>query len=162
MATFRQLGDNRGLAEELRLLGRIATQDGDDAGATAAFAECLQLRQVLSPVQQAFSLEGLALARARLTTREGLRAQLELAVRLLASAQALRDALDDVASHSWSVSLLRVTHPEYTRDVATLRAVLGETAFDAAWAAGRRLPIEQAIVQALDPEHGAQSYGRPR
>ena len=46
--------------------------------------------------------------------------------------------------------------------MATLRAVLGETAFDAAWAAGRRLPIEQAIVKALDPEHGAQSYGRPR
>ena len=44
------------------------------------------------------------------------------------------------------------THPEYTRDVATLRAVLGETAFDAAWAAGRRLPIEQAIVQCLDDE----------
>ena len=36
VATFRQLGDNRGLADELELLGRIATQDGDDPGAAAA------------------------------------------------------------------------------------------------------------------------------
>ena len=50
---------------------------------------------------------------------------------------------------------------KYTRDVATLRAVLGETAFDAAWAVARWLPIEQAIVQHRKSEHGAQSYGRP-
>jgi hypothetical protein len=36
VATFRHLGDSRGLAEELRLLGRIATQDGDDRGAAEA------------------------------------------------------------------------------------------------------------------------------
>jgi tetratricopeptide (TPR) repeat protein len=150
VATFRQLGDNRGLAEELRLLGRIATQDGDDPGAAAAFAECLQLREVMSPVQQAFSLEGLTLARVRIATSEGPRAQLEFGVRLLAASHTLRATLDDAGSHSWSVSLLRVTHPEYPHDVATLRAVLGETVFDAAWAAGRRLPMEQAIVHALD------------
>jgi predicted ATPase len=36
VATFRHLGDSRGLAEELRLLGRIATQDGDARGAAEA------------------------------------------------------------------------------------------------------------------------------
>jgi predicted ATPase/transcriptional regulator with XRE-family HTH domain len=152
VATFRQLGDNRGLAEELRLLGRIAIQDGDDRGAAEAFAECLRLRHVMSKVQQAFSLEGLALARARMAAPEGRRAQLQSAIRLLGAGDAVREALDDAASRSWSVSMLRATHPEYARQVAAVRAVLGEAAFEAAWAAGRRLLMEQAIVQALEDE----------
>jgi predicted ATPase len=152
VATFRHLGDSRGLAEELRLLGRIATQDGDDRGAAEAFAECLRLRHVMSKVQQVFSLEGLALARARIAGPEGGRAQLQSAVRLLGAASAQREQLDDAASRSWSVSLLRVTHPEYARQVAALRAGLGEAAFDAAWTAGRRLPMEQAVVQAFEDE----------
>jgi hypothetical protein len=45
-----------------------------------------------------------------------------------------------------------VTHPEYARQVAALRAGLGEAAFDAAWTAGRRLPMEQAVVQAFEDE----------
>jgi predicted ATPase len=152
VATFRHLGDSRGLAEELRLLGRIATQDGDDRGAAEAFAECLRLRHVMSKVQQVFSLEGLALARARIAGPEEGRAQLQSAVRLLGAASAQREQLDDAASRSWSVSLLRVTHPEYARQVAALRAGLGEAAFDAAWTAGRRLPMEQAVVQAFEDE----------
>ncbi|MBV9544131.1 MAG: tetratricopeptide repeat protein, partial [Chloroflexi bacterium] len=152
VATFRQLGDSRGLAEELRLLGRIATRDGDDSGAAAAFAECLQLRHVMSKVQQAFSIEGLALARARIAAPLGLRAQLESAVRLLGAAHAVREQLDSAGSRSWSISLLTLIHPEYAHQIAALRAVLGDAAFDAAWLAGRRVPVEEAIVRALEDE----------
>src|SRR5262249_18371755 len=105
--TFRQLGDNRRLAEELRLPGRIGMKEGDFGGAAAAFAECLRLRHVLSAVQRAFSLEGLALARARLAGPEARRDDLQSTVRLLGAAHAARSELDAASSRSWSVSLLR-------------------------------------------------------
>jgi predicted ATPase/transcriptional regulator with XRE-family HTH domain len=152
VATFRHLGDNRGLAEELRLLGWIATQDGDDTGAAAAFDECLRLRHVMSSVQRAFCMEGLALARARIGGRLGSQSQLHSAVRLLGAAHSVRAELHDAASVSWSISLLTVSHPEYAGNVAALRAVLGDAAFEAAWAAGVRLSMEHAIVQALEDD----------
>jgi hypothetical protein len=38
---------------------------------------------------------------------------------------------------------------QYERDVAAARAALGEAAFDAAWAAGQALTIDQAVAEAL-------------
>ena len=46
-------------------------------------------------------------------------------------------------------SLLLSTHSDYERQVATVRAQLDEATFAAAWAAGRALPLEQAIAEAL-------------
>jgi predicted ATPase/transcriptional regulator with XRE-family HTH domain len=151
VSTFRQLGDNRGLADELRLLGRIVAEAGADADAAAAFAECLRLRHVMPRVQQAFSLEGLALARARMLAGGAHRAQLESMVCLLGAAHAVREQLDEAATRSWSVSMLRETHPELAHQVSELRALLGDAAFETAWAAGRRLTIEEAMVQAKTP-----------
>jgi predicted ATPase/transcriptional regulator with XRE-family HTH domain len=148
VATFRQLGDNRGLAEELRLLGRIVAEAGADADAAAAFAECLRLRHVMPRVQQAFSLEGLALARGRMLAGGAHRAQLESMVCLLGAAHAVREQLDEAATRSWSVSMLRETHPEFAHQVSELRALLGDAAFETAFAAGRRLTIEEAVAQA--------------
>jgi len=39
---------------------------------------------------------------------------------------------------------------DYDRILAEVRAQLGEDAFAAAWEAGRALPLEQAIEEALD------------
>jgi hypothetical protein len=41
---------------------------------------------------------------------------------------------------------------DYQRNVAAMRAVLGEAAFAAAWDAGRALTLEQAIAEALGEE----------
>jgi hypothetical protein len=38
----------------------------------------------------------------------------------------------------------------YAHTVATVRAQLPEAAFDAAWAEGRAMTLEQAIAEALD------------
>ena len=38
---------------------------------------------------------------------------------------------------------------DHDRDVATVRAALGEAAFAAAWAQGRAMTMEQAIAEAL-------------
>jgi hypothetical protein len=152
IATFRQLGDARGLAEELRLLGRIAALQGDDRGAAAAFAECLTQRHVLGASDLAFSLEGLALALARIAARAQEPAHLQPAVRLLGAAFALREGLTAGTSSNWSVTAPVVTHADYVDQLVATRAALGTAAFDVAWSAGQRVPIAQAITEALAAE----------
>jgi predicted ATPase/transcriptional regulator with XRE-family HTH domain len=151
VATFRVLGDLRGLTEELRLLGRIAWLQGDDRSAAAAFAEVVKLSQAVRKVDLAFSLEGLALAVARMAARAGpADHQLSIAVRLLGAAAALRDGLDEeAASPNWSVAIPAVTHPEYADQVARIRTAMGGSAFDAAWSAGRQLSADEATAEAL-------------
>jgi predicted ATPase len=148
LAAFRQLGDLRGLSEELRLLGWIAWLQGDDRSAVAAYAECVSLRSVQRRVDLAYSLEGLALAVARIATDEDQPAYLPAGVRLLGAAAALRENLGSAASRNWSVAVPEVTHPEYAQEVAELRAAVGDAAFEAAWSAGRQLTLEQALTAA--------------
>lgn len=62
-------------------------------------------------------------------------------VRLLGAAAAARDVV--------GIPLSPGDYVEYARDVATLRDQLGEEAFDAAWAEGRAMTLEQAIASAL-------------
>ena len=142
-ATFRALGDARGLCEQLRLLGRIATLQGDDRTAAAAHAECLALRHALRSIELAFSLEGVALALARLGTT-----RLEPVVRLLGAAAAVREQLPPDLGSNWSVAMPGTTHPGYAVCVASLRSALGEAAFETAWSAGLRRPVDQAVAEA--------------
>jgi len=150
VATFRQLGDIRGMAEELRLLGYIAALQGDDAAAAAAYAECLSLSPALRKVDVAYCLEGLALAVARLGALAPRTNQVNLAVRLLGAAAALREGLGGASSKNWGVAHSESTHANYARQVLAARTAFGETEFDAAWAVGRNLSVEQAIAQALN------------
>ena len=64
----------------------------------------------------------------------------EDAARLLGAAEAQRDALGNIAALPERAS--------YERAAATARGVLGEAAFAAAWAAGRALPLDEAIAEA--------------
>ena len=41
---------------------------------------------------------------------------------------------------------------DHDRDLATVRAALGEAVFAAAWAEGQALTLEQVIAEALDLE----------
>jgi hypothetical protein len=156
VATFRQLGDIRGLAEELRLLGRIAALQDDDAAALAAYAECLSLSHALRKVDVAYCLEGLALAAVRLGARGQRPDQTSAAVHLLGAAAAIREGLGDMTSKNWSVAHSESTHADYAHHVLAARAAVGETTFDAAWAAGRHLSVEQAIAQALATRAGSR------
>jgi hypothetical protein len=63
-----------------------------------------------------------------------------VAVRLLGAAEALREAGGRELEPAD-----RVKHDRY---VARAKADLGAAAFAAAWAAGRALPLEQAITEA--------------
>jgi DNA-binding NarL/FixJ family response regulator len=50
---------------------------------------------------------------------------------------------------SMHVKLPSYDHDQYTRNIATLRARMGEASFNAAWEAGRRMTLDDAISLAL-------------
>jgi hypothetical protein len=63
--------------------------------------------------------------------------------RVFGAAEALREAQGR--------PLPPVERADYEREVGAVRAVLGEEAFAAAWAAGRAMTLEQVILFALEP-----------
>jgi predicted ATPase len=178
VALYREVGDLNGLAEALPLLGIIARLEGDHTRAAALLEESLALaREVgdkdnisvalrcLGDVMQdqgdyeralALYQESVALARliegkeriAHCLVGVGGVAsavrQAERAARLLSAAETLLD----------SIGLSLAAWPEVRADfdhyVAVARAQLDEATFEAAWAAGRALTLEQAIAEALN------------
>jgi tetratricopeptide (TPR) repeat protein len=135
LAICRELGDSALLIHALGGMGHLARDEGDYARARAFYQESLLLRQRLGDLfALAQSLEDLA----ALAGREQ---QAERATRLLGAAEAFCETLGarpPVASVE-----------EYERIVSEGRAALGEAAFDAAWAEGRAMTLEQAVAEAL-------------
>ena len=175
-AQMRELGDDWGAAQMLNALGDLARSRGDDAEAAACYEESLQLLQAGrggtgSVPSLLHNLGYLALRRN--DTRRALRLfresltlfrdqgdrpgivdcllglggvlaamrQPEVAARLLGSAEAQREA---IGAHVWPAN-----EKEYDRSLALLRAQLDQPALAAAWTAGRRLPLEGVIAEAL-------------
>ncbi|HKC75859.1 MAG TPA: tetratricopeptide repeat protein, partial [Chloroflexota bacterium] len=136
-ALFREIGERRLIPEVLTNLGLVHHEQGDAARAAALFAESLALPHTGGPsmcsVLQA--LEGVAGV-------AGAQGQPERAARLFGATDALRAAL--------GVPVRPVDRRLYDRDVTAVHATLGDETFAAAWAAGRALPLEQALAEATD------------
>jgi predicted ATPase len=135
--TIRQaLGDQRGIANALGGLGDVAAAQGEYAVACARYQESLALLWGLKHKRRiAECLEGLA----KLASAQGQPTQ---AARIYGTAEALREAL--------GAPLAPPERALYDRTVAAVRAALDEPAFTTAWAAGRAMTLEQAIVHALE------------
>ena len=65
----------------------------------------------------------------------------ERAARLFGAAEALREAA--------GAPMPPIERGDYEREVTDVLDALGEDTFTAAWAAGRAMPLEQAIAYAL-------------
>jgi predicted ATPase/Tfp pilus assembly protein PilF/transcriptional regulator with XRE-family HTH domain len=136
LALFRELGDRWGIAESLIGLGRVAFRQGDHGRAAALLAEALLLgRDIGARRWVTTSLEGLAWV-------AGARGRPDQAARLGGTAAALREAQ--------GVPLPPEERGSHDQAVQAMRAALGEEGFAAAWAAGRALPLEEAIALALE------------
>jgi tetratricopeptide (TPR) repeat protein len=149
VARFRQLGDARGLLVALSVLGRVGALQGDDAGAIAAYTECLSLGHAVWRADLVLCLEGLAQVVARQAAQHHSQSQLEHGARLFGAAAALRRTTGAAASRGRSLALVAASRDTYERQVAATRAALGEEAFTAAWAAGMTLTPEQVSAEAL-------------
>jgi hypothetical protein len=109
---------------------------GDIARAKILLQASLTLSQTLG------YKEGVAEALESLGAVAGGQGRSERALRLWASAEALYEAIGKTYSPT--------DDPRNERTLRTLRVQLSDGAFAAAWAAGRALPLEQAIAEALD------------
>jgi DNA-binding CsgD family transcriptional regulator/tetratricopeptide (TPR) repeat protein len=149
LAIRQELGDARGVALSLAGLGLVARLRNDPGGAAARFAESLALfRELGDAPGTAVALE--QLAGAAVVLGEAARA-----ARLFGAAEALRERLEVPAAPA--------RRRDRDRDLGAARAALGPDAFAAAWAAGRALPPDAAVAEALAVGGATGTRGaRPR
>jgi predicted ATPase/DNA-binding SARP family transcriptional activator len=147
------LDNKAGKALALHLLGRVARQQGELARAGALLTESLRLRQGGATNDILESLEGLAgLAVAEEHQHMGHPERVLRAVLLLSAAAATRDVL--------GLPLPPGNRAAYERDLATMRDRLNAAAWQAAWAEGQAMTLEQAIAEALTEEPAARAHAR--
>jgi ATP/maltotriose-dependent transcriptional regulator MalT len=135
LARYREWGDRLGEALGLRTLARTVEDRGDRPAAAALFARSLA---GLRDAGARGEVPGCLLGLARLAAAEG---RLERAARLAGAAQALLEATGG--------SLPAADRAAVDRHLAAVRPALGEPAFGAAQALGRRLSLEAAVADAL-------------
>jgi predicted ATPase len=125
------------LVNALNRLGSIECEMGEVARASESFGESLELmwRVVGRAYETVACLEGLARVAA-------MQDRPERAARLLGASAALRDEL--------GTPLPPLIGADHDRASEAAREALGEAAFEAAWAAGGAMPLEEAIASALD------------
>jgi tetratricopeptide (TPR) repeat protein len=121
------------LAVTLSRLGSLECQAGRDERASDLFKESLQLaRRYGFTFDAVICLEGMARA-------EAMQDKPERAARLLGVSAAQREAL--------GTSLPPVAREDHDHARHASRAALGEEAFEAAWAAGHAMTLEEAIPE---------------
>jgi hypothetical protein len=136
--SLRSEGDKGGIGVTLQQLGLVALRKGGLGRAATALRESLALlHDVGSSLGTAGCLEGLALL--GIARREH-----AAATRLLGAASSLRGSLLAPST--------ALDHAALKRGSADARAALGDEAFDAAWAEGRAMTLEQAVAYALDEQ----------
>jgi predicted ATPase/DNA-binding CsgD family transcriptional regulator len=176
LALFRELNHQPGIALALNIIGEIARFNHDDNLARRAYEECLMVsQQAGESLRIVFTYHNLAFIalhedeaeRARDLARQGLgfsravnnRMQLAESLAILAGAlgglgQPRQAARLLGASESALERLGALYEPsdkwEIDDIIAAVRAQLDEATFQAAWAEGRELRLEQAVAQALD------------
>jgi predicted ATPase/DNA-binding CsgD family transcriptional regulator len=129
---LRQGGVVGAISGELHQLGEVAAMRGDVKAAATYYTESLDG----TGTQE--NLVGKLVAVGRLAAVGG---HAETAARVLGAAEALADTIGYVRR--------RPEQERLDRDAALARTALGEAGYDAAWAAGKALPTEQAVVEAL-------------
>jgi non-specific serine/threonine protein kinase len=174
LAIFRAVGDRWGTARTLNNLGEIARLQGDFIAAQVIYEESLEVwrklghkvgiawalhnlgyvaqhrgdyrlmeqlfRDSLALYREAGDKQGIAMCVAGLAGVVRAAVQPEWATRLLGAADALLEA---IGAHLWPADRM-----EYDRHVAAVRAYLNENAFEAAWAEGRAMSLEQVVALA--------------
>ncbi len=136
LAICRTTETPRPLYMTLQELGYVAAHTGDVPGARALHAESLQIAWEF---RDPSGLSSCLVGPAGVAAAKG---NMRRAARIMGAVQAGREAL--------RAPLIPTSLVEYARTMAVVRAGLDESAFDAAWAEGRRMTLEQAVAYALE------------
>jgi DNA-binding NarL/FixJ family response regulator len=139
LAMRRECGDQWGIAHSLSDLADVALAQGEYQTARKSLMESLSIFQELGDRQTAVHcLEGFAAVAAA-------HSQPERAVRLLGAVAAVRDAMGGPGSPARRANLERI--------LAGAHHSLSAEAYAAAWAAGRAMPLDEAVDYTLATEH---------
>ncbi len=133
----RVIGHSWAEAFALTNLGQLAWDRGDAAAATDLH------RRSIVIWREHRSTWGLAHALLDLAVIAGSSGEVERAVRLFGAAEALLEAIGARATAAHLPA-----YDAYEAAVARLRTALGEAAFEAVWAAGGALSVEDAVAEA--------------
>jgi tetratricopeptide (TPR) repeat protein len=148
LALFRELRDQDGIARSLLRLGVVADHRGDAETALAHLTDSLAVFHSLGDRGQA--AECLELLAGIL----GARGKPEEAARLFGATERLMETIGLVPPPA--------DRQDYERNVAAVRASLGESLFAAAWAGGRALSVDEAFECALEAVAEVRvNHGRP-
>jgi predicted ATPase/DNA-binding CsgD family transcriptional regulator len=140
----RELPDKRYYTPALNSLGQLALARHDIAEASNCYIESAQVSIAIGDAM------GVAAAVSGLAGVALLRQDAERATRWLAAAQAY---LDHIGAATIG------TEAQYGRALAVARAALSALGFEAAWTAGRELPIQQATAEAIaETERAATTF----
>ncbi len=144
---FQAIANSYGEGIVLAQLAKVARARGEFGRANSLFSESLVFRwEYGDKLGIAGCFRGLASV-AALTHR------FERAARLFGAAEALREAIGAGSPRY---------HANYDRTVASVRSGLGDEAFAAAWAAGRALPLAEAVAEAMAVASTAPGNGDSR
>jgi predicted ATPase/DNA-binding CsgD family transcriptional regulator len=132
---FQQAGDRWGVAISLLNLGHTAYLSGRHAEAHRLVVESLRTRREVQVRQGMLGCVDV-LAYVALATGEPSRA-----VRWFGATEAIRELLGVVRPPD--------ERPEIERDIQRARALLGDVEFEAAWALGRSLDLDDVVDEAL-------------
>jgi non-specific serine/threonine protein kinase len=142
LALRREFGDPRGIAEVVNNLGLVEWFQGDFAASRSRQEEALRISQQIGDRRGvATYLEDLGMA---LSAESQVEKQVEKAVILWGVADALRESIG-----SSEQPLAQSLHDS---QVAKVRSLLGEAAFQSAWEAGRAMLWERAVGFALEKD----------
>jgi tetratricopeptide (TPR) repeat protein len=175
LALFRELDNPLGMARTLNILGELARLAGDYERARTAYNECIAIfRKTGDKLREAIVTGNLSYVvqhqgdykRAEALCKEGIarlqdleirypgafflgalagpvaaQGDAERAARLLGAAEAAREAM--------GVEQLPSDQLEVDAYIAAARDQLDQATFDAAWAAGRAMSLEEAVAYAL-------------
>ena len=138
LVLYQELGDRLNIANAHFYLGMLALRLGSDGRAASEYRNALKMFAAQGDkLGLADSLAGLG----RVAAARGRPAE---AARFLGAAEALREAI--------GTPLPPADRAEYDRTVADVRARLGDEEHVRAWAAGRALPLEAVLQEAMRPE----------
>jgi predicted ATPase/DNA-binding CsgD family transcriptional regulator len=176
LSLFRELNYQPGIAQSLNVIGEIARFGGDFDRARRAYEECLAVSQQTGEARRLYMMfVNLAVLaqhdgedeRARYLSRQVIPLVHELSSKLdraaclvflagiLGSAGRPEPAARLLGASQAILERMGYFHPpvdkqEGDRISATVRAQIDEATFEAAWAEGRAMTLEQAVAYALD------------
>jgi len=143
----RAQGDQLGIASSLANLGKLALLRQDYAGAESYFHESLALRQMSG--DQAGMLSPLSgVAESAMLRGDAVRS-----ARLYSACEALHQ--------EFGFPMTPEDRKKHDHHVAALCQQLGQADFEAAWAMGRSMTMDQAVAYALQPSPADDSNPQP-